>query len=77
MAYKTGDLSEATNKAVAASTVASEVETDALEANLAASISKQMVFWLTVGIVSLAETAFVLFMFLGWKHLKKNNEKLV
>jgi hypothetical protein len=74
-AYKTGDVNGATNNAVDASAIASEVEADALEASFGASIKSQMGFWSTAVVVWLAEVAFVLFMFLGWRRFKKNHIK--
>jgi predicted PurR-regulated permease PerM len=72
MAYNTGDVSGAANNAVDASAIASEVETDALDASYAASTKSQIAFWPTVSIVSFAEASFVLFMFLSWRRFRKN-----
>jgi predicted S18 family serine protease len=72
MAYKAGDVSGATKNATDASAIASEVETEALSVKFAASISSQTAFWSTVGIINLAEAAFILFMFLSWRWFKKN-----
>lgn len=72
MDYKTGDVNGATSNAVDASSIAFEVESNAVEASFAGSIKSQMAFWFTFGIVNLAEAAFILVMFLGWRAFKKN-----
>jgi CHASE3 domain sensor protein len=71
MAYRNGNLTAAASYADSVVPIASEVQTDAVNAKKEASNAYQNALWLTIGLSVIGAVIFILALFMIWKRLKR------
>jgi len=71
MAYRKGNTTLATNKADRVFPIASEVQADAVTAEITAAIAHQNALWSTIAVSVIGAVAFIMILLLVWRILRK------